>query len=188
MERDTKQRLEHAFIDLYRTKPIEKITVREITAAAGLNRCTFYAHYTDVYDLVGTIESRLIVKISAALNNIHRPLDTPAAVEPFITAIHELYLEEGATLSVMLAKGHGDFHANLKKSASAIFISHMPQLDENDKKALAYTFEYQLSGLIGVFSHWIRSEYRAPVEELFRYTKGLSTDGFLQTLIRFSQK
>lgn len=186
MKRDTKQRIERAFINLYRTKPIEKITVREITAAAGVNRCTFYAHYSDVYALADKIETDLIAKISAALRNIDRPLDSPAAFEPFIAAIHKLYQEESEMLSVMLAKGHADFYAKLRQIIGGIFISHMPQLKEENKETLAYAFEYQLSGLIGIFSLWVRSEHKLSSEELFYYAKGLSTEGFMKTLVRLS--
>ena len=37
-------------------KQISKITVREICEKAGINRSTFYAHYTDVYDLFERVE------------------------------------------------------------------------------------------------------------------------------------
>lgn len=47
----TKTNLRTAFWELYKEKPIEKITIKEITDAAGYNRGTFYLYYKDVYDL-----------------------------------------------------------------------------------------------------------------------------------------
>lgn len=40
-------------------KPLEKITVREVCEAAGINRSTFYAHYLDVYDVVEQVEKTM---------------------------------------------------------------------------------------------------------------------------------
>ena len=37
-------------------KQISRITVREICEKAGINRSTFYAHYTDVFDLFERVE------------------------------------------------------------------------------------------------------------------------------------
>ena len=44
----TKRNLRTAFWSLYAQKPLEKISVREITALAGYNRGTFYLYYQDV--------------------------------------------------------------------------------------------------------------------------------------------
>ncbi len=57
---ETKAKLSQAFITLYQEKPIEKISVREITDAAGYNRAAFYIYYKDIYDLLESIESRLL--------------------------------------------------------------------------------------------------------------------------------
>ena len=34
------------------TKPLEKISVQEVTGKAELNRQTFYYHFDDIYDLL----------------------------------------------------------------------------------------------------------------------------------------
>lgn len=47
----TKACLREAFWTLYTKKPIEKISIKEITDLAGYNRGTFYLYYKDVYDL-----------------------------------------------------------------------------------------------------------------------------------------
>lgn len=56
----TKQNLREAFWSLYIQKPIEKITVKEITDIAGYNRGTFYLYYKDTYDLLAQIEQELL--------------------------------------------------------------------------------------------------------------------------------
>ena len=48
----TKQQLAHILKELMETKPLEKISVQEVTEKAELNRQTFYYHFEDIYDLL----------------------------------------------------------------------------------------------------------------------------------------
>lgn len=57
--RDSAARMEQTMLELMNTTPFEKITVRLICDRAGVNRSTFYAHYTDIYDMIGQMETNL---------------------------------------------------------------------------------------------------------------------------------
>ena len=57
--RVTKMLIRRAFTDLLKQKPLQSITIKELCAAAGINRGTFYAHYTDIYDLLAKIEEEM---------------------------------------------------------------------------------------------------------------------------------
>ena len=46
-------RMKGAMLELMNTTPFEKITVRLICEKAKVNRSTFYAHYMDIYDMIG---------------------------------------------------------------------------------------------------------------------------------------
>ncbi len=48
----TKQAMHMALKKLIPTKAINKITIKDITDACGLNRQTFYYHFRDIYDLL----------------------------------------------------------------------------------------------------------------------------------------
>lgn len=51
----TKQALIHSFYYLVSVKDFEKITIADITKGAHVNRATFYAHFTDKFDLLDYI-------------------------------------------------------------------------------------------------------------------------------------
>jgi AcrR family transcriptional regulator len=57
---ETVRRLKEAFWGLYRLKPVEKISVREITDAAGYNHATFYLYFRNVRDVLDQIEDDLL--------------------------------------------------------------------------------------------------------------------------------
>ena len=52
----TDRLLQEAFLELLKVKSVDRITIRDLTERAGINRCTFYHHYQDIYDLLEQIE------------------------------------------------------------------------------------------------------------------------------------
>ena len=52
MSQMTKRALEASLKELLHHKPLDKITVSDLTDHCGVNRMTFYYHFKDIYDLV----------------------------------------------------------------------------------------------------------------------------------------
>lgn len=52
MSNDAKKSMSRVLFELLKTRSLDKITVMEITRKAGVNRQTFYYHFTDIYALV----------------------------------------------------------------------------------------------------------------------------------------
>lgn len=52
MSQTTKRALEASLKKLLLQKPLNKITINDITEDCGVNRMTFYYHFKDIYDLV----------------------------------------------------------------------------------------------------------------------------------------
>ena len=56
----TKKNIHNAFIKLRSQKPLEKITVKELSELAQINKSTFYRHYEDIYALSDILEDEII--------------------------------------------------------------------------------------------------------------------------------
>ena len=52
MSQVTKRALEASLKHLLLQKPLDKITIGDITEDCGINRMTFYYHFKDIYDLI----------------------------------------------------------------------------------------------------------------------------------------
>lgn len=52
MSQTTKRALEASLKNLLLRKPLDKITINDITEDCGISRMTFYYHFKDIYDLV----------------------------------------------------------------------------------------------------------------------------------------
>lgn len=55
MQRDTRKLIQKSFMKIARTKPVDKITVREIVEDCGINRNSFYYHFEDLPALIESI-------------------------------------------------------------------------------------------------------------------------------------
>ena len=51
----TRKAIMEAFVVLLNEKPLNKITIKDIVEACGINRNTFYYHFQDVPDLIEAI-------------------------------------------------------------------------------------------------------------------------------------
>lgn len=66
----TMERLAKSFWHLYEQRPIERISVREITENAGCNHATFYLYFRSVRDLLNKIETSLLDARDAKLKEL----------------------------------------------------------------------------------------------------------------------
>lgn len=57
--RESREKIEKAFIGLLQTREIKEITVSDIVKTTGLNRSTFYANYIDIFDLADKTREKL---------------------------------------------------------------------------------------------------------------------------------
>lgn len=75
-------RMKQAMLELMNTTSFDKITVRLICERAGVNRSTFYAHYTDIYDMIEQMETNLQKKLMDGYLTSEKV--TPLSLESFI--------------------------------------------------------------------------------------------------------
>ena len=73
----TKRNIINAFIELRAKKPLERITVKELSEIALINKATFYSHYEDVYDLSKQLEDETIDSILSNISNPDNIIEDP---------------------------------------------------------------------------------------------------------------
>ncbi len=98
--RYTQRVLKECFLTLLGEKPINRITVKEVCETAELNRATFYAHYSDCYALLDSIEQELLAAFQQSLR-LMNVLD-PSAL---ISAIYGMVEQHEAACRVLIFQG-----------------------------------------------------------------------------------
>lgn len=61
------EKIRQVFLEFLQEKPLSQVTVAEICKAAGINRSTFYANYTDIYDLANKLCQELESEVTRLL-------------------------------------------------------------------------------------------------------------------------
>lgn len=62
-KKESRMRMEKAFLELMQTRELHEITVTAICEMAQVNRTTFYANYDDVYDMSHKVLETLIAEV-----------------------------------------------------------------------------------------------------------------------------
>ena len=154
--RVTKLLIRRAFLDLLGQKPIQSITVKELCAQAGINRGTFYSHYTDIYDLLGQMEAGFQKELEGLLSGQE---GDPVKVT---TSIYQ-FLKDNADFCAVTLGEHGDkaFAARERSmdSYARYFQGASPQqIDE--------FFAFVSGGHIALLQKWVSDGMAASAEEM----------------------
>ena len=85
--RRTQKLIRDNFIDLMEQKPINEITIQEITDKADINRRTFYLHFTDIYDLLSKTEYYVMNHFAQMLINFEAPTNNEVIGPEFFRTV-----------------------------------------------------------------------------------------------------
>ena len=73
----TKSAIINSFLELRSKKPLERITVKELSDFAQINKATFYLHYKDIYDLSESLEEELLDNVLDRISHPNAVLSEP---------------------------------------------------------------------------------------------------------------
>lgn len=159
----TRAHLMQAFWELYLEKPIDKITIREITDRAGYNRATFYLHYRDVYDLFEQFEEGILCQIRQLVN------DRLLSQETLDFSNHMGFIVQLAErfngFMPRLLNNDPSFATRLKSIITPLldrFIITDDALSADEQDILR---EFYATGLLNAISTWMSMRDRMPIDQ-----------------------
>ena len=102
----TRALLRQGLAELMQEKNAGDITVKELVAHANVNRSTFYLHYTDIDQMLASIEAELLERIEASVQA--HPIDPhQAQIFPLVGDLFALMAENREICAALLGP-HGD--------------------------------------------------------------------------------
>lgn len=188
---ETKEKIRDAFFDLYATKKIERISIKEITEKAQLNRGTFYVYYKDIYDLLEKTEDELIEELVIKLKGIITMILREANIQPFLPPI-EFYERYSRFLRVLLGvNGDPNFIFKIKTIIKKTLRELLEKENIPHIENMEYVIEYISSAQIGIISFWLQNNMVLPVKDLGELIKMITLHGpvgFLKMQVENGEK
>lgn len=168
--RNTKKKLRDGLLRLMEKKPINEISVKELTELVDVNRGTFYFHYTDIYDMLHKMEEEFFRNFSETLIAMF-PLQIERRSDIayyYLSAIFSVLGENREFCKIMLGpNGDMQFVEQIKQlvsdTCSHIWYEAAP--DSDSAKFEMYN-AFIINGCIGIFQKWLNDEGSDSPEEI----------------------
>lgn len=165
--RYTRMVLQDSLIELMREKPINKITIKELCEKADVNRTTFYAHYTDQYDLLRKIEDEVLSWAKDAFNTIIGTVADETETIKGLEGICQYIVENSKHLQVLMSE-QGDIDFQKQLFTLVYQLWGMPPLagqnGDTDIKELYFIFA--VNGSVGLIQHWLKNGLNQSAKEI----------------------
>ncbi len=130
----TRKSIINAFIELRAAKPLEKITVKELSDLAFINKATFYTHYKDIYDLAEQLENEAVTSI---LNDIPHPEYLVTHPKQGIMELTSAFLRQGNLFHILFSgTRQGILIERLENNLKEKIYSIYPEYKTNLEKEL----------------------------------------------------
>ena len=163
MPNATKTALEESLKRLLLKKPLDKITITDLTTDCGISRMAFYYHFKDIYDLV---EWSCVEDGAKALQG----KKTSESWTEGLTQIFEAVLENKPFIMNVYRNADRERMENYLYKLTYDLIAGVVEekskgldLTEEDKKFIANFYKY---GFVGIMIEWIQAGMKEDIEEL----------------------
>jgi AcrR family transcriptional regulator len=174
--RHTKKRIRDGLLDLMRQKPIQDISVRELTDHIDLNRGTFYFHYRDIYDLLSQIEDDLINQLQEVISP-HNTEDDPLKILENLF----IFLKENADFGSIILGSGGDmaFVERVKQAVAETLIQNWGSKTFGQSPIELEFFDtYLINGFLGIVQLWYRTNMERPPHDMALFASQIITGSF----------
>lgn len=152
----TKADLVDAFWKLYKEKPINKITVKEVTDTAGYYRSTMYYYFEDVYAILDYIEKSVMQdwedSLTIALQN-GQAIFLQNNIHTIINQITPFYARNGEYIAVLLSSNGDPLFQQKIKDTLRYRLFTMLDIPLHTIEAEIF-FEGVSSGMLALFVKW----------------------------------
>jgi AcrR family transcriptional regulator len=175
--RKTRMQLRAGLTQLMREKPIKDITVRELAQLVDINRCTFYLHYRDIYDMVEQVEREVFAEFES-LVDAHPAQELQEKPISLLRDLFEFFAAN-ADLSAAFLGGNGDmaFFNKLIAMIRDRVVESWVQQNRKDPEQFDYYFSFLASGFMGVIREWFARDMRETPAQMAAMTEQLALYG-----------
>ena len=175
--RQTKQAFRMALLHFLQEKPINKVTVKDLTEFTGFSRSTFYLYYQDMYALKEDLERTVFADVKARMDR-HSPEELSRSITPLIRDLFE-FADQNRNVFYILAgsNSYREFSTGIVGLVRDYCFRIWPAVEPNaNLDRFEPFFHYMITGLIAVVQYWI-DEGTETIDEIAESTARMVYDG-----------
>ena len=185
--------LRKTLIEMMERKPLDEITVIELTERAEVNRKTFYNHFPDIAALIVSIVWKDLDELTADVTTlqtwdegVRRIVAWLKDNEPFVKAVYASRCKSAFEQA---------FQSRLGEKVALVVDNAISWLSEYHGETYnvtryqrKYLTRYYASLICSVIICWIEGGMREPVDDIVALTKTLNSDGLYDGVRQFTLK
>lgn len=177
----TKMLLQNALVDLMLEKAVGKISVKELTQKADVNRSTFYLHYLDIYDMLEQMENEFVETIQGFFHDFFTPLPTSMPLTLFVNISEWLEQDKEYYVKLLRGSASGYIFEELESRIRDEFLTllYLIFLDE-ESLDLRTRVNFTVSGTVGVLRMWVMEGGNISLFELSETIDDILNNGMIQ--------
>ena len=177
----TKMLLQNALVDLMLEKAVGKISVKELTQKADVNRSTFYLHYLDIYDMLEQMENEFVETIQGFFHDFFTPLPTSMPLTLFVNISEWLEQDKEYYVKLLRGSASGYIFEELESRIRDEFLTllYLIFLDE-ESLDLRTRVNFTVSGTVGVLRMWVMEGGNISLVELSETIDDILNNGMIQ--------
>ena len=171
----TRKSIIKAFWTLFQTTPIEKITIAELSAAAGIHRSSFYRYFPDVYKVFEEFQTELFDEVSQKLCSITESEDISLVQYTEKTA--DILLAHADELYRLLNYSDCNFKSSILKILKKLIIKVL-HINMQDPDA-EYLTTFITSCMLTNFNYWYEHKSLYSLMDINRKGQAILLNGLL---------
>ena len=157
-KKKSQQKIEKIFIELLQIKDIQDISVSDICKLAKLNRSTFYANYSDIYDLADKLKDNLYQEVVKIYSNER---EEKKHSYDFLKLFHHINDNQLFYNTFFKLNYDNDY----KHFEDFINYDMFKQL-YNDETELDYHITFFMGGLNSIIKKWLKNGCKESPEQI----------------------
>lgn len=156
----TKALLKDALVQLLKERHISKVSIKSLCERADINRSTFYAHYTDQFDLLRQVQDEVKDNLKSFLEQYVN--DRMPITEQSLKGILEYARANSDLFTVMLGENCDQaFQKDLME-----LVELVPFQYETQERKKEYILSFAITGCISILHKWLKEGTVEPPEEM----------------------